>query len=190
MSETGTTLVQLLNRTILLFMAPILVIAPTFMALKHLRYELVSQFQADQMIAWIGPVWPVINLQYAHAKQVDPLGSSYYALLLVISIVIVGIMLFYYVYAYCGARKQMRLPATPEFVAFAVAPLLYIFFAWFDVPNTGTMAGFRVDGFGLYYFRQYAICIGVGAGVLMCLLVILRVTDEVLRRLYGREISQ
>lgn len=184
MSAPEITLVQLLNKALLLFLAPVLFVVPIFIALKSLGFEALSQTQADHIIAWVKPFWPVITSQFKAARQADPLGSQYYALLIISVLIIVFIMFSYYIYRYSVARKYISKPARPEFVACMLAPLLYIYFAWFDVPNTGTVMGFSADSIGFYYFRQYAIFLIVGAEILICLLVTLRVTDGVYRHLY------
>jgi hypothetical protein len=183
MPAPEATLFQLLNRSLLLFLPPVLVAAPVFIALKFLRYEAISQSQADQIIAWVKLVLPVIALQYSSTVEVDPIGSRYYALLLVVALVMVAIMFFYCIYKYCMARKYMPMPARREYALCIFAPLMYFFVAWFDFPNSGTVHGFRADSIGLYYFRQYVLIVGGAAIILTCFLVILRNADEVLRRM-------
>ena len=182
MPAPETTLFQILNKGLLLFLARGLVVPLILIALRFLRYEAISQSQAGRIIAWVKPALPVIALQYSSAVQADPLGSQYYALLLFVALAVVAIMFFYCVYKYCMARKYILMPARREYALCIFAPLIYFFVGWLDVPNSGTAHGFKADSFGLYYIRQYVLIVGCGGIILMCFLVLLRVIDEVLWR--------
>jgi hypothetical protein len=188
MPAPETTIGQFPRKFVTRFFLAGLVIVSFFMGLKLLRYEMISQSQADQIIAWVKPVWPVLASQYSWAEDADPLGSRYYALVVVAALVTLASMYLYAVCRYYVEREYIRMPVRPEFVASAIAPFVYVYFSWFDVPNTGTHGGFWVDSFGTYYIRQYVVFFGVGMLILFFLLVMLRVMDELWRRLQGAKL--
>jgi hypothetical protein len=181
------TLLQLLNRIFLAFLTPAVFIIPIFIALKFLRFKILSEAQADKIIAWVKPLWPVIVSQYASAKR-DPLGSRYYALLAIAVLIIIVIMIIYSMWKYYKMRKYISMPGPREFGACALFLLLFCFFLpLFDEPDAKNVKGFWADGFGIYYLRQYFFFLAAGMSIDMCILVIVRVADEGLRRLRGTD---
>jgi hypothetical protein len=183
MGANEITLVQLMNRILVLFLMPALFIIPIFIALKFLRYEIISEAQADQIIAWIKPLWPVIVSQYANAKR-DPLGSRYYALLAIAVLILVVVMLIYSLWKYYKMRKCISMPGPREFALCAFTALLYLFLSLFDEPDARNIKGFWADGFGVYYIRQYLFFLVAGSSITICFLVMARLADEIFRRLH------
>jgi hypothetical protein len=180
MFEAKIPIVQFLNRTAALFLAPIFLLCPIFMISKAQRYAPISQSQADQIIAWVKPLWPVVELQYAGAEKADSTGARLYALMSIISLIMVIVFFVYSILKFYAARRRIQTPGTSEYVMSVLAPLLYVLFAFFDTPTERYQAGFFwVDDFGIYYFREYVVFVGIGIAVLVCLLTIIKIAGQV-----------
>jgi hypothetical protein len=190
MSDSRITIVQFLNRVVPVFLAPILLLGPLFIALKAQRYEIVSRLQADQMIRWAKSVWPVLASQYSRIQTVDPIAARLYALLSTISLIVLVILFVYSIVRFYAIRGRIRMPGTPEYLTAVLAPVLYLVFAFMDSPRERYTAGFFwVDDFGLYFFRQYVVVIGVAAAVLVGCLTILKIGDKIVSHVNNNHIK-
>lgn len=169
-----------------LWMGSMFLIAPIFIALKFLRYEVISQSQADQIVAWLLPVWPVLALQYSNAQRNDPLGARLYALLIVVTLIAVVLLFVCVVGKYYLAHKSIPRPTWRDSIVLAVAIFMYFFLAFLDTPGTAGRA-FHADDFGIYYFRQNISLAGFGITMLVGCLMMLRLAGEGLQRFRGSD---
>ena len=183
-----TTLTAIMNKAMVLVALPGFSVTPILMLLKLLHFHAISDAQADWIIALVEPLWPVITLQYESAKKLDSLGSTYYAVLAIVSLVIVVIMLVFSLFRYCVAHRSLQMPSAGEILLCLPIPAVYFIFAVSDAPGEH-YAGrwhFFPDYFGAYYIAQYIRFVGCGALTVFCILIVVRVAEEMLRRLRAR----
>jgi hypothetical protein len=99
MPLSGRALLQLVTKP-LWPAAAVLLVAPVFMVLKWSRYEAISTSQAAGIVASIKPVWPVVVLQFADAKAVDPIRAKYYSLLAIVASILIVLAFSSGIYEY------------------------------------------------------------------------------------------
>lgn len=190
MSAKQITLARLFTRMTVIFLVPTICVAAILVVLKLIRCEVLSQGQADEIVRWVKPIWPVIAQQYSFAERADPLGARYFALLVLILLMVLSLVSVCLTFEFLVNRKRLNMPVGREWTIAVSGPVLYVFFAFFDLSVGSYAKGqFWVDPLGIYYFRVCLVFMGVGMSNLFSLLSITKGTEQMLCRFRSRRVQ-
>jgi len=161
----------------------IFIVAILFMVIKIFNL-IILDFNSDPIAYKISFFYPAFLDQYMaiRAKSGD-LNAKNYALFFLVLILSFPFLLMYMVFYYKKLRKSFYFPNIANMHDLITVGLVLIFGAFIVIldkvkKEPASIYDFYVDSYGIYYFRQCFIFVGLVGGALILFCILLKLLES------------